>query len=138
MAGCCGCTRNWPEERGSLSTRHERPMASSSESAMWRMLASGAVQVVHFCATEFSTKSVYAAAATEEICSVAATRPLLEAAVDWVPGGDVLVVTKLDRLARSVAELVAITGALKRNGVELRILPMTRDTGGCARSTDLG
>ena len=64
----------------------------------------------------------------EELSSVAAKRPQLEAALDWVREGDVLIVTKLDRLARSVADLVAITEALKRKGVGLRILAMNLDT----------
>ena len=65
----------------------------------------------------------------EELSSVAATRPQLEAALEWVREGDVFVVTKLDRLARSVADLVSITGALRRKGVALRILAMNLDTG---------
>jgi DNA invertase Pin-like site-specific DNA recombinase len=65
----------------------------------------------------------------EELSSVAATRPQLEAALEWVRADDILVVTKLDRLARSVADLVAITGTLKRKGVALRILSMNLDTG---------
>ena len=65
---------------------------------------------------------------SEELSSLAATRPQLEAALDWVREGDVLIVTKLDRLARSVADLVAITRTLKRKGVGLRILAMNLDT----------
>ena len=64
----------------------------------------------------------------EELSSLAATRPQLEAALDWVREEDVLIVTKLDRLARSVADLVAITETLKRKGVGLRILAMNLDT----------
>ncbi len=64
----------------------------------------------------------------EELSSVAATRPQLEAALEWVREGDVLIVTKLDRLARSVADLVAITETLRRKGVGLRILAMNLDT----------
>ena len=64
----------------------------------------------------------------EEISSVAAKRPQLEAALEWVREGDVLVVTKLDRLARSVADLVSITETLKGKGVGLRILAMNLDT----------
>ena len=59
----------------------------------------------------------------EKLSSVAATRPQLEAALEWVREGDVLVVTKLDRLARSVADLVAITETLKKKGVALRVCP---------------
>ncbi|MNE43743.1 DNA-invertase hin [compost metagenome] len=48
--------------------------------------------------------------------------------MEFVREGDVLVVTKLDRLARSVADLVTITGHLREKGVELRILNMNLDT----------
>ncbi|TBA92532.1 recombinase family protein [Rhizobium ruizarguesonis] len=65
----------------------------------------------------------------EQLSSVANNRPELERAFEFVREGDVLVVTKLDRLARSVADLVAITAALKEKGVELRILTMNLDTG---------
>ncbi|RNJ44434.1 DNA invertase [Mesorhizobium erdmanii] len=64
----------------------------------------------------------------EELSSVADTRPQLQAALDWVRDGDTLLVTKLDRLARSVADLVAITEALRAKGVGLRILAMNLDT----------
>ncbi|WP_265516007.1 recombinase family protein [Nitratireductor luteus] len=64
----------------------------------------------------------------EELSSVASTRPQLEAALEWVREGDIMVVTKLDRLARSVADLVAITETLRVKGVELRILSMNLDT----------
>src|SRR5262245_51248591 len=66
---------------------------------------------------------------SEELSSIAAKRPQLEATLEWVRQGDVLVVTRLDRLARSVADLVAITTSLKKKSVELRILSMNLDTG---------
>ena len=65
---------------------------------------------------------------SEELSSVAAARSELDAALRYVRKGDFLVVTKLDRLARSVADLVAITETLKRKGVGLRILAMNLDT----------
>jgi len=64
----------------------------------------------------------------EELSSVATKRPALERALDYVREGDTLVVTKLDRLARSVADLVAITETLRTKGVALRILSMNLDT----------
>ncbi|MBB6221934.1 recombinase family protein [Rhizobium leguminosarum] len=64
----------------------------------------------------------------EQLSSIANTRPELERALEFVREGDVLVVTKLDRLARSVADLVAITEKLKAKGVELRILALNLDT----------
>lgn len=64
----------------------------------------------------------------EEISSVGGKRQELERALDYVREGDVLVVTKLDRLARSVADLVAITARLKEKGVELKVLAIALDT----------
>ena len=64
---------------------------------------------------------------TERVSSVA-RREQLEAAIDYCREGDVLVVTKLDRLARSMADLVAITSKLKAKGVELQVLAMNLDT----------
>lgn len=64
----------------------------------------------------------------EEVSSVATNRPQLAALLEWVREGDTLVVTKLDRLARSVADLVSITAALKAKGAGLRILAMNLDT----------
>jgi DNA invertase Pin-like site-specific DNA recombinase len=55
-------------------------------------------------------------------------RQQLEAALEFCRNGDVLIVTKLDRLARSMADLVSITSKLKAKGVGLRILAMQLDT----------
>lgn len=60
--------------------------------------------------------------------SVDASRPKLSEAIDYAREGDVLVVTKLDRLARSVANLVDIQQQLQAKGVTLRILAMNLDT----------
>ncbi len=64
----------------------------------------------------------------EQLSSVETTRPELERALDYVREGDTLVVTKLDRLARSMAHLVEITGKLKAKGVELKVLALNLDT----------
>lgn len=64
----------------------------------------------------------------EEISSVASQRLELDRALDYLREGDILIVTKLDRLARSVADLVAITEALRIKGVALRILSISLDT----------
>ena len=45
----------------------------------------------------------------EKVSSVA-ERAQLEAALEYAREGDIIVVTKLDRLARSVSHLVAIGG----------------------------
>lgn len=46
-------------------------------------------------------------------------RPELEEAINYVRDGDVFVVTKLDRLARSVLELMQITQALQEKQCDL-------------------
>jgi len=60
----------------------------------------------------------------EKVSSVAAERPQLAAALDYAREGDMLVVTKPDRLARSVADLLAIVGRLEAKGVSLLVLSM--------------
>lgn len=49
-------------------------------------------------------------------------RTELAAAIEYVREGDTLVVTKLDRLARSTANLLDIVKSLEEKNVELRIL----------------
>jgi DNA invertase Pin-like site-specific DNA recombinase len=63
----------------------------------------------------------------EQVSSVA-RRDQLEALLNFVRKGDVVVVTKLDRLARSVRDLMAIIDRLAAKGVALRILAMNMDT----------
>lgn len=63
----------------------------------------------------------------EQVSSVA-VRAQLEAALEFVREGDVLVVTKLDRLARSVRDLMTIIHRLERKQVGLRILSLGMDT----------
>ena len=55
-------------------------------------------------------------------------RAQLEAAIDYCREGDVLVCTKLDRLARSVADVVKIEEAASRNGAALQIMDPAMDT----------
>src|SRR4051812_27439658 len=64
---------------------------------------------------------------SERVSSVA-KREQLEAALDYLRDGDTLVVTKLDRLARSVRDLVAIIDRIEAKGAALRILAMNLDT----------
>ena len=51
----------------------------------------------------------------------------LETALEFMREGDVLVVTKLDRLVRSVADLMRIIQTLERKGVALRVLNLGMD-----------
>jgi DNA invertase Pin-like site-specific DNA recombinase len=61
---------------------------------------------------------------TEQLSSVAATRPVLDQALTFLRESDLLVVTKPDRLARSTADLLSIVDGLKQRGIGLRILSM--------------
>ena len=55
-------------------------------------------------------------------------RPRLHACLDYVREGDILVVTRLDRLARSTLHLCQIAESLQRKGVQLRVLDQAIDT----------
>jgi DNA invertase Pin-like site-specific DNA recombinase len=63
----------------------------------------------------------------ENVSSVA-PRQQLEAAIEFAREGDTLVVTKIDRLARSVRHLCEIVDRLQAKGVALRILNLNLDT----------
>ena len=66
----------------------------------------------------------------EQVSSVdVARREQLAQALEFVREGDTLVVTKLDRLARSMAHLMEITKTLADRGAALRILDLGVDTG---------
>ncbi|MEA5159952.1 recombinase family protein [Cereibacter johrii] len=65
----------------------------------------------------------------EQVSSVdMVARAKLAEALEFVRQGDTLVVTKLDRLARSVAHLMEILAKLDTKGASLRILGMGIDT----------
>ena len=65
---------------------------------------------------------------SEQLSSVNADRPQLEAAIDYLRDGDTLVVTKLDRLARSMRHLLELVDRIKAKGASLQILAMQLDT----------
>lgn len=64
---------------------------------------------------------------SERVSSVA-ERAELHRALEFVREGDVLVVCKLDRLARSMRDLLDTVDLLEAKGVSLRILAMQLDT----------
>jgi DNA invertase Pin-like site-specific DNA recombinase len=64
----------------------------------------------------------------EEQTSAVGPRKALETALDFLRTGDVLTVTKLDRLARSVRNLCDIVERIEAKGASLRILAMNLDT----------
>lgn len=64
----------------------------------------------------------------QEKASSIAIRTQLQSAIEFVREGDFLVITKLDRLARSVSDLMIIIQDLENKKVGLRILNLGMDT----------
>lgn len=64
----------------------------------------------------------------QEQTSSVAVREALAAAIEFARTGDTLVVTKLDRLARSVLHMWEVIGKLQAKGVALKIVNMGIDT----------
>lgn len=65
----------------------------------------------------------------EQVSSVdVQARQQLSDALEYLRAGDALVVTKLDRLARSVAHLVELNAALEEKKASLKILDLNMDT----------
>ena len=58
----------------------------------------------------------------EKRSGVDAGRPALKACLEYLREGDTLVVTKLDRLARSTSDLYRIVSELMQRGVEFKVL----------------
>ena len=74
--------------------------------------------------TEAGCETVF----SEQVSAVATKRPELEAYLANARKGDTLVVTKLDRLARSLPDLMDLTRALAAKGVALNVLDLGMDT----------
>jgi DNA invertase Pin-like site-specific DNA recombinase len=81
-----------------------------------------------FEAQERDLKAAGAERLFSERTSAVGPRKALDEAIDFVREGDAIVVTKLDRLARSVGDLVRIAERLEAKRVGLRILAMGVDT----------
>ncbi|WP_298094611.1 recombinase family protein [Brevundimonas sp.] len=65
---------------------------------------------------------------SEHVSAIERHRPELEAALDWLRDGDTFIVTKPDRLARSVTDLMSIVEKLRSRRVTVRVLSMHLDT----------
>ncbi len=64
----------------------------------------------------------------EKVSGVTDKRPQLQSCLAYVRQGDILVVTKLDRLARSTLHLCQIAAELERKEVHLQVLDQNIDT----------
>ena len=65
----------------------------------------------------------------EKVSGVSGKRPRLEACLEYVREGDTLVVTRLDRLARSTLHLCQIAAELDSKRVNLQVLDQNINTG---------
>jgi DNA invertase Pin-like site-specific DNA recombinase len=59
----------------------------------------------------------------------AENRPELQSCLSYARDGDVLVISRLDRMARSVLDLAKMADLLQRKGVTLRVIDQSIDTG---------
>lgn len=64
----------------------------------------------------------------EKASATSSKRPQLEACLEYVRAEDTLIVTRLDRLARSTLHLCQIAEALQRKGVDLQVIDQNIDT----------
>lgn len=64
----------------------------------------------------------------EKRSGTTATRPALQECLNYLREGDTLVITKLDRLARSTLHLTQISEQLKQDGIELVVTDQAIDT----------
>jgi DNA invertase Pin-like site-specific DNA recombinase len=65
---------------------------------------------------------------TEQMSGAVANRPVLHEALDYARSGDTLVVWKLDRLARSMKQLIETIEKLRLRGIQFRSLTESIDT----------
>jgi DNA invertase Pin-like site-specific DNA recombinase len=73
---------------------------------------------------EFGVDKVFA----EKVSGTTQNRPRLQECLQYVREGDTLVITKLDRLARSVSHLHQIVDDLTSRGVGFKVLQQNIDT----------
>ena len=85
-------------------------------------------QLAGFEAQERELKAAGCEKIFKEQTSSIGQRAQFEQALAFTREGDVLVVTKLDRLARSISDLCSIVSQLDKRGIAIRILGLNIDT----------
>ena len=78
-------------------------------------------QIAHL--TRLGVEKVFA-----EQASAVGERPQLTACLDFLRDGDVLIVTRLDRLCRSTGHFADIFDLLERKGAKIRVVDLGIDT----------
>lgn len=96
-----------------VSTAKQSEHGTSMETQEAELIAAGASKV-------FADKGVSGAKAS---------RPELDKMLDYLRAGDTLLVTRLDRLGRSMQHLVQLVAELKERGIAFRSLQEGIDTG---------
>ena len=74
----------------------------------------------------------------EKRSGVDANRPALKECLNYLREGDTLVITRIDRLARSASDLLRITKDLEERGIAIRVLDQSIDTSDAAGKAFLG
>jgi DNA invertase Pin-like site-specific DNA recombinase len=129
-------TRDQSDGTGLMTKILTRPAAATSAPASapakaGRKLGYGRVSTEH--QSEAQQRAQLEAAGcseilTETISSGRKDRPRLTQVLDQLQPGDTLVICKLDRLARSLQELLAIAADLEARGIHLQVLDQAIDT----------
>lgn len=92
--------------------------------------------------TEIQVKQLEAAGCDkvyrEQISGSTMERPQLQAALDYIREGDILVVTRIDRLARTLRDLQNMVYSLRENGIHLQATEQSIDTSTAAGKAFLG
>lgn len=111
-----------------------RPIIDSHNRKLWdKLMIVGYARVStsnqntmnqHYRLEEYGCEKIY----TEKASGALKKRIELEKVIDFVREGDSLVCTRLDRLARSLSDLVNITEQLSNKNVQLVILDQELDT----------
>lgn len=65
---------------------------------------------------------------SEKVTTRKAVRPKLNEALSWLRSGDILICTKIDRLARSIRELLTIADNLAERNVDVVFMEQNIDT----------
>lgn len=65
----------------------------------------------------------------EKVSGTSIRRPQLKACLDYIREGDCLVITRLDRLARSMRDLVNMIDRFNTENIQLLVLDQSLDTG---------
>jgi len=69
---------------------------------------------------------------SEKISGTTIDRPELEACLDYLREGDTLLITRIDRLARSLRDLQNLVYDLREKGIELKAIEQPIDTSSAA------